>query len=412
MPPTKKAAAAKKAAPPRIPGLAKFQETFAKSFGADTLQIGGKIKPYEVISTGSLLLDFATGIGGLPEGRLIEWWGPDGSGKTTMALILAAQAQRKYPNKMIGYIDMEQSLDKAWAKALGLDVEAETFAWVQPESSEEVADIMKTMLESDLFSLVILDSVGGMLTEEEKRKDAEDVVVGTNAKIVTRMVKIAALYARKSSAVVLILNQVRAQIGGYGADETTGGGWALRHATSMRFKFRRTMSGGKDVFQIGSGDEQTSVGYETAITVEKNKCAPPKRKATIAIFNQPSKKFGDLVGIDIWQETGNLTERLELLPKSGSWYIITPEDKEKGIEIDRVNGKPSLIDRLREDDALMAELREKALASVGHLVTDDDDIRGPAVDFDGPSGTGGFRRGAAAAAGEVEGVDVLTGAIS
>ena len=403
---TTKKAAAKKASASKIPGLERFKETFAKSFGADTLQVGGGVQNYEVISTGSLLLDYATGIGGLPEGRLIEWWGPDGSGKTTMAFILAAHAQRKHPNKMVGFIDMEQAGDMKWAKALGVDVESETWAHVLPESSEEVADIMRAMLESDLFSLVILDSVGGMLTEEEKRKDAEDVVVGTNAKIVTRMVKMAALYARKSSAVVLILNQVRANIGGYGVDETTGGGWALRHATSMKMKFRRTQSGNTDIFKIGSGDEATSVGYETAILVEKNKCAPPKKRCTIAIFNQPSAKFGDIIGIDVASETANLTDRLDLLPKKGSWFIIS--DATETQEEDKVNGKPALVDRLRKDPDLCLVLRGRALDSVSHLVTDDTSLQGPAVEIE--PGKGGFRKGAAAASGEDEGVDVLEGA--
>lgn len=388
------------AAAPKIPGLARFQETFAKSFGADTLQIGAEIKPYQVISTGSLLLDFATGIGGLPQGRLVEWWGPDGSGKTTLALIVAGIAQKMFPSKIVGFIDMEQALDKAWAKALGVDVESETFAHVQPDSAEDVADIMKAMLESNLFSVIILDSVGGMLTEEEMRKDAEDVVVGTNAKVITRMVKMAAIYARKSDAVVILLNQVRAQIGGYGPDEVTSGGWALKHGTSMRFKFRRTQSGNTDIFKIGSGDEQTSVGFETAVTIEKNKCAPPKRKATLAIFNQPSAKFGDLIGIDIWRETGNLANRLNLLPKRGSWFIITAEDKEAGIEEDKVNGVPDLVERLRKDQVLMDDLRQRSLESVSHLVTDDGDINGAPVE----EGTG-FRRGADAAEGE--GTDVL-----
>jgi recombination protein RecA len=260
------------------------------------------------------------------------------------------------------------------------------------------------MLESKLFSLVILDSVGGMLTKEEMRKDAEDVVVGTSAKVITRMVKMAAIYARQSDAVVLLLNQVRAQIGGYGPDEVTSGGWALKHGTSMRFKFRRTQSGNTDIFKVGSGDEQTSVGFETAVVIEKNKCAPPKRRATLAIFNQPSAKFGPLVGIDVVRETANLTNRLNLLPKKGSWFIFAPNDDPK-LE-DKVNGVDGLVERLRVDPDWMTVLRQRALDSVAEFVTDDNSIQGDAVDLD--EQPAGIRRGAGIH--EDDGTDVLAGA--
>ncbi len=329
--------------------LRRFEETFSKSFGPDVLRRTSEIKPYPVIPTGSLAFDFATGIGGLPEGRLVEWWGVDGSGKTTIALLTIVEAQRKHPDKMVGFIDMEQALDLDWARKLGVNLDL--MYHVQPESAEDLADITKAMLASGAMSMIVVDSIGGMITEEEQEKDAEKDVVGTLAKVVTRMVKIAAVEARKAGVLVLLLNQVRANIGSYGADTTTGGGWALKHGTTMRCKFKRT---GTTPYLLGSGPEAEQVGVEIAVQIEKSKVAAPKRTAVIGLFNQATEKYGP-IGVDKAAEATDLGLRIGAIERAGAWYT-TPDGE-------RHNGKDVVRDHLRAHPDLVERIRQQAIAT-------------------------------------------------
>ena len=217
--------------------LRKFEERFSKAFGEGNLHRSSEVNPYEVISTGSLTLDYRLTVGGYVEGRLVEIWGPDGVGKTTLALMGLAEAQKKHQDKMVAFIDMEQKFDSAWAVTHWIDLER-IYVYT-PESAEDVADALKEFCSSGLFSMVVLDSIGAMIPEVEKTKDAGDAVMGKQAIIVTRMVKIAAVEAARTGTAVLLVNQVRANLG-FGADMTTGGGFALKHVTTMKFKLRRT----------------------------------------------------------------------------------------------------------------------------------------------------------------------------
>jgi recombination protein RecA len=343
-----------------LPGaLKRFEESFSKSFGPDVLRRSNEIKPYEVIPTGSLALDYATGIGGLPEGRITEFWGIDGSGKSTVALLATAEAQKKYPEKMVGFVDMEQALDLDWAQKLGVNLEL--MYHVQPDSAEDLADIVKAMLASGAMSLIVVDSIGGMITEEETEKAAEKDVVGTLAKVVTRMVKIAAVEARKAGTAVLLLNQVRAAIGAYGPTTTTGGGFALKHATTMRMKFRRT---GTPAYTLGSGDDAEQVGVEIAVVVEKSKVSPPKRVALIGLFNQSTEKYGPL-GVDKANEATDLALRVGLIQRAGAWYTLASTGE-------RFQGKDSVRDYLRQHLDEVELIRKHAIASRSHEVVSEE----------------------------------------
>jgi recombination protein RecA len=334
---------------PDIKALKAFEERFAKKYGAAALIKGAEITPYEVISTGSLALDYATGVGGLVEGRVHEYWGQDAIGKSTLAICGLAEAQRKHPDKFVAYIDVEHKLDKAWVAAHGVDL---TRCYiVQPDLAEETADILKDMLIPQI-SMVVLDSIGAMLPQKEMEKDADEVVMAAQAKIVTRMVKMAAPAADRSRTVVLMINQVRANVSGFGKATTTGGGFALKHVTTMRMEFKRT---GTAAYTIGSGENKVPVGHELAVKVERNNVAPHGLTAFISLFNQDTERFGP-VGVDKVDEAVTLGIKHGVIAREGAWYTVPGTGE-------RFNGREKLVDGLRGQPDAVATIRAGVLAT-------------------------------------------------
>lgn len=333
--------------------LKQFEARFTKSFGAGSLRCDGVIHPYEVIPTGSLDLDYKTGVGGYVEGRLNEIWGPEGMGKSTLSLLGIVQAQQKYPNKRTAWIDMEHVFDEKWAQALGVDL---TRLYIYPpDNAEDVADAMKEFLVSGIFSMVVLDSIGGMIPEAEKSKDANEEVMAKQAKIVTRMVKIAAVEAARSGTAVLLINQVRANLS-YGADTTTGGGFALKHATTMKLKLKRTDD---QPFVVNVNGVKHLVGHKIAILIERLKVAPKGQTAIISFFNQPSAKYGP-IGIDRADEAASLGITLGIVGQGGAWYTFPNGEQ--------VNGREKVVEYLRSHPEVVEEIREKAIATRAHEV--------------------------------------------
>lgn len=366
---------------PSSSALAKFEQRFAKTFGENTLSRSAEVNPYEVISTGSLTLDYRLSVGGIVEGRLNEWWGPDGVGKTTLCIIGMAEAQRKHPEKMVGFIDMEQKFDRAWAVAHGVDLER--LYLYTPASSEDVADALKQMIQSELFSDIVVDSVGAMIPEAEKEKDADEVVVGKQANIITRMVKMAAVEARATGTCVNLINQVRANLG-YGGNTTTGGGFALKHSTTMKFKLRRTAT---SPYKVKIGSEDRVVGHELAIVIERNGVGPAYRTAIVNLFHTSSAKYGP-IGIDIADETASVGIDTKVIGQTGGWYTLPGGD--------RINGKDKVVERLREDETLRNAIRTACLASVAGEITEETEPED--IPEDQPTdGSPAFRKGAQSA---------------
>ncbi len=340
-------------------GLDKFEEMFGKKFGADTLTTPDPKKLYEVISTGSLAVDFITGVGGIVEGRITEIWGPDGVGKTTLALLTCAEAQKKHPDKLVAWIDMENAFDDKWASDHGIDITR--LKKYTPRSAEDVADAMKEFVASGFFSIVVLDSVGAMIPEKEKEKSAEEVVMAAVAKIVTRMVKIAAVEAPLTSTAVLIINQVRANLS-YGADTTTGGGFALKHVTTMKFNMKRT---GTPAFKDKIGGEEMVVGHEVKVKTDRNRVSPGERTIAVTIFNQASK-WGPL-GIDVADEAVTVGLATGIIEQSGASYTLPSGE--------RFVGRAKVLESLREDPATVELIREKVLASeMTYVPTDEEPV--------------------------------------
>lgn len=359
-----------------------FMEKFEKTFGEGSIVLASKEVPYEFFSTGSIELDLALGIGGIMLGRLHEWWGIDGIGKTTFAMIAMAQAQIAYPGRWVGYIDAEHRLDRPWMKAHGVNMDR---CMVHtPNSAEEVADALKDMLRSGLFSVVVLDSVAAMAPEVEFEKGAGDATVGLQPKIVTRMVKLAAVEAEKSNTAVIIINQVRANIAKYGVDTTTGGGWALKHSTTTKLRFRR----GENAYKTKVLGQDIQVGHDVAIYVERNGVAPAYKTAIVALFNQDTARYGPL-GIDRADEAATRGVKLGLIEQRGGWYTITSTGE-------RVQGRDTLVETLRTQPDVVASLREQILASQAEFL--EVEVRPEDIPDEEEPPKKGFRKGAAAAA--------------
>lgn len=325
----------------------KFEEMFGKKLGAETLTTPDPSKLYEVISTGSLAVDYITGVGGVVEGRLTEIWGPDGVGKTTLSLLTVAEAQKKHPDKLVAWIDMEHAFDDKWAADHGVDITR--LKKYTPRSAEDVADAMKLFVTSGLFSMVVLDSVGAMLGAKEIEKKADEATMAIVAKIVTRMCKIAAVEAPRTSTAVLIINQVRANLS-YGADTTTGGGFLLKHVTTMKFNMKRT---GTPAFKDKIAGEEMTVGHEVKVRTDRNRVSPGERSIAVTIFNQPSK-WGPL-GIDIADEALSVGLATGVIEQAGSSYTLPTGEK--------FVGRDKALAGLRKDPAAVEIVREKVLAS-------------------------------------------------
>lgn len=341
--------------------IADFENKFVKDMGV-TLNRSDLVTPYEVIPTGSLTLDQALKIGGFPLGRVVELWGPEHAGKTSLAVLTAAQAQKTYPDKMVAWVDMEQTFDRAWAVKLGLDLNR---IWLPPppKTAEDVGDMTKRFVESGLCSLVVLDSVGGMIAKIEFEKEADEATVGNVAKIVTRMVKQCSPIGHANGTTTMVINQVRSNIARYGADTTTSGGWALKHITTMKLKVQRGGSRPKMVRHHGA---DIPVGYEVTVKVEKNKCAPYGSVASLWLFNQETAKYGP-VGVDRAAEAAEFALDLGIITGTG-WYTLP--------DATRLQGKEAVIEELRTRPELISEIRDAVLSTVAEQIHTED----PALD--------------------------------
>lgn len=344
--------------------ISKFEEQFGKEMGLGVLSRSDDIVEYEVISSGSLAIDYASGIGGFPRGRVIEMWGPEHAGKTTGAMLAVSQAQRSSPDKMVAWVDMEQTFDKKWAVLLGVDL---TRLWLveNPKTAEDVADATKRFVESGLCSLVVLDSIGGMISKIEFEKESEEVTVATVAKVVTRMVKQCSPMGKSNGTATLVINQVRAGNvgGGYGADQVSSGGWALKHITSMKIKVQR---GGSLPLTITVDGKPMPVAYETTFKFEKNKCAPYGKVANVWIINQATEKYGP-VGVDVIDEAVVFGLRFGIIKGAGTAWNTLPSGE-------RLNGRDAVVAYLREHSDEVQEIRTQVLATLQGTVIDDDEV--------------------------------------
>jgi len=304
-----------------------------KTYGKGTVMKLGQAQTYEVdaIPTGSMTLDLALGIGGVPRGRIVEIYGPESSGKTTVALHIAAEAQKL--GGYVAFIDVEHALDPVYAKALGVNID--NLLVSQPDSGEQALEIAEALVRSGAIDCLILDSVAAMVTKAEIDGEMGDNHVGLLARLMSQAMRKLTSVISKSNCVAIFINQVREKIGVmYGNPETTPGGRALKFYSSVRIEVRKG-----EILKNGS----EPYGARTKCKVVKNKVAPPFKECEFdMIFGQGISRTGEVLDIAV---------ELDIIKKSGAWFSYNDQKIGQG----RDNAKKFLAD----NPEIMKEVEEK-----------------------------------------------------
>ncbi|MDD3054317.1 MAG: recombinase RecA [Aliarcobacter sp.] len=311
-----------------------------KTFGKGTLiRLGDKVvAPTETISTGSLGLDLALGVGGLPKGRVIEIYGPESSGKTTLTLHAIAEAQKA--GGVCAFIDAEHALDVGYAKNLGVDTD--NLLVSQPDFGEQALEILETVIRSGAVDLVVIDSVAALTPKVEIDGDMDDQQVGVQARLMSKALRKITGLLNKMNCTVIFINQIRMKIGmtGYGSPETTTGGNALKFYSSVRLDIRR-------IATLKQGEN--SIGNRVKVKVVKNKVAAPFKLAEFDImFGEGISKTGELVDYGV---------KLDIVDKAGAWFSYGDSKIGQGRENSKVF--------LRENPEIAKEIEKKILDSMG-----------------------------------------------
>ena len=288
----------------------------------------------ETVPTGSLSLDIALGLGGIPRGRVVEVYGPESSGKTTVALHMVAEVQKR--GGIAGFIDAEHALDPVYARHIGVDVDNLYIS--QPDNGEQALEITETMVRSGAVDIVIVDSVAALVPRAEIEGDMGDSHVGLQARLMSQALRKLTAVISKSNCIVIFINQLREKVGVmFGNPETTTGGRALKFYSSIRLDVRR-------IEALKQGGE--IVGNRTRIKVVKNKIAPPFKEAEFDImFGQGISKAGDIL---------DLAANLGIINKSGAWYAY----KDGKIGQGRENAKQYLKENPEVAEEVEAKVRE------------------------------------------------------
>ncbi len=307
-----------------------------KNFGKGTvMRLGDKPEMnVDAIPTGSLALDAALGIGGVPKGRSIEIYGPESSGKTTLALHIVAEAQKK--GGEVAFVDAEHALDPTYAAAIGVDIDSMLVS--QPDTGEQALEITDALVRSGAVDVVVVDSVAALTPRAEIEGEMGDTFVGLQARLMSQALRKLAGNIAKTNCVVIFINQLRMKIGVmYGNPETTTGGNALKFYASVRIDIRR-------IEAIKNGTE--IIGNRTRAKIVKNKVAPPFKEAVFDIM------YGE--GISKWGELVDMAVQLDLIQKSGSWFSIGDERIGQG----RDNARKYLMENPEVADRIEAQVRE------------------------------------------------------
>ena len=312
-----------------------------KQFGKGAIMKLGDARAMDVeaIPTGSMMLDMALGIGGVPRGRIIEIYGPESSGKTTVALHIIAETQKMGGD--VAFIDVEHALDPVYAKNLGVDIDSMLVS--QPDSGEQALEIAEALARSGAIDCIVIDSVAAMVTKAEIDGEMGDTHVGQLARLMSQAMRKLTAAISKSNCVAIFINQIREKIGVmYGNPETTPGGRALKFYASVRIEVRKGEA-------IKSGT--TIIGAATKCKVVKNKVAPPFKECTFDLM------YG--TGISRTGEVLDLAVELDIIKKGGSWFSY--KDQKLG------QGRDNVKEILKNDEALMKEIEEQILARRSEL---------------------------------------------
>ncbi|HET6461310.1 MAG TPA: recombinase RecA [Syntrophales bacterium] len=311
-----------------------------RQFGKGSImRLGGSehVSDIAVIPTGSLSLDLALGVGGVPRGRVIEIYGPEAGGKTTLALHIIAEAQKR--NGLAAFIDAEHALDVAYAKRIGVNTDDLLIS--QPDTGEQALEIAETLVRSGALDVLVIDSVAALVPKAELEGEMGDAQMGLQARLMSQALRKLTGSISKSKTTVIFINQIRMKIGVFfGSPETTTGGNALKFYSSMRLDIRKMTS-----IKIG----QEIVGFRTKVKVVKNKVAPPFRETEFdIIFGEGISREGDI--LDLAVENG-------IVEKSGAWYSHKGERIGQGRDNSRIF--------LKENKELLKQLEDEVREKIG-----------------------------------------------
>ncbi len=321
-----------------------------KQFGKGSImRLGqrGPIAPMDFISTGSISIDYALGIGGLPRGRVVEIFGPESSGKTTLALQVIAEAQKT--GGMAAFVDAEHALDASYAQKLGVDLE--NLLVSQPDNGEQALEIVEVLIRSNSVDVVVVDSVAALVPKAEIEGEMGEAQMGLQARLMSQALRKLTGAVSKSNTTLIFINQLREKIGVmFGNPETTTGGRALKFYASVRIDIRRIAS-------IKDGDQV--IGGRTRVKVVKNKVAPPFREAEFDVmYGEGISKEGDLL---------DLAVEKRIVEKSGAWFAFGGERLGQGRENAKQFLKDNPVVRQTVEDRVRKELgmlREAEVATV------------------------------------------------
>ncbi|MBP5159955.1 MAG: recombinase RecA [Lachnospiraceae bacterium] len=329
--------------------LAQIEKAYGKG---SVMKLGDKSAHMniETIPTGSLSLDIALGLGGVPKGRIIEIYGPESSGKTTVALHMVAEVQKR--GGIAGFIDAEHALDPVYAKNIGVDIDNLYIS--QPDNGEQALEITETMVRSGAVDIIIVDSLAALVPKAEIDGDMGDSHVGLQARLMSQALRKLTAVISKSNCIVVFINQLREKVGVmFGNPETTTGGRALKFYSSIRLDVRRIES-----LKVGG----EVVGNRTRIKVVKNKIAPPFKEAEFDImFGQGISKEGDVL---------DLAVAANIIVKSGAWFSYNDAKIGQGRENTKVYLKenPEIMKQVEE------QVREKFLPEVENSTESEEDV--------------------------------------
>jgi len=311
-----------------------------RQFGKGAImRLGGSehVSDIAVIPTGSLSLDLALGVGGVPRGRVVEIYGPEAGGKTTLALHIIAEAQKR--NGLAAFIDAEHALDVAYAKRIGVNTDDLLIS--QPDTGEQALEIAETLVRSGALDVLVIDSVAALVPKAELEGEMGDAQMGLQARLMSQALRKLTGSISKSKTTVIFINQIRMKIGVFfGSPETTTGGNALKFYSSMRLDIRKMTS-----IKIG----QEIVGFRTKVKIVKNKVAPPFRETEFdIIFGEGISREGDI--IDLGVENG-------IIEKSGAWYSYKGDRLGQGRDNSRIF--------LKENKDLLKQLEDEVRGKIG-----------------------------------------------
>ncbi len=312
--------------------ISKLEKDFGKGTVMKLGDAGAQVQ-VETVPTGSLSLDIALGLGGIPKGRVVEVYGPESSGKTTLTLHMIAEVQKR--GGIAGFIDAEHALDPVYAKSIGVDIDELYIS--QPDSGDQALEIAETMVRSGAMDIIVIDSVAALVPKQEIEGDMGDSHVGLQARLMSQALRKLTPVISKSNCVVIFINQLREKVGVmFGNPETTTGGRALKFYASVRMDVRRV----ETLKQNGE-----MVGNRTRVKIVKNKIAPPFKEAEFDImFGKGISKEGDIL---------DLAASIDVVNKSGAWYAYNGDKIGQG----RENAKTYLSQHPEVMDEIEAKVR-------------------------------------------------------